>query len=168
MFQAWTKGVSRRLNSRSEWENSGLGLPWLTQALPNYHLLSSVCQIRCKTFKKMFYFAVPGLSCSTYEPSTSLQQVESLSCSTWNLVLWPRIKPRPPALRVWSFSHWTTREILVLDTLCSSIPLILTTIPNKNPISRPICRWGIWGSKRWIAQVTQLVSGMLRTQTRPK
>ena len=64
-----------------------LGLPWLTQALPNYHLLNSVCQTRCKTFKKIFYFAVPGLSCSTRESSTSLRQVESLSCSMWNLLV---------------------------------------------------------------------------------
>ena len=32
-----------------------------------------------------------------------------LSCSMRNLVPWPRIKPEPPALEVWSLSHWTTR-----------------------------------------------------------
>ena len=35
----------------------------------------------------------------------------TLSCSTWDLVLWPGIKPRPPALGVQNFSHRTTREI---------------------------------------------------------
>ena len=34
-----------------------------------------------------------------------------LSCSMWGLVPWPGIKPRLPALGVWSLSHWTTREV---------------------------------------------------------
>ena len=29
----------------------------------------------------------------------------------WDLVPWPGITPRPPALRVRSLSHWTTREV---------------------------------------------------------
>ena len=28
----------------------------------------------------------------------------------WDLVPWPGVKPRPPALGTWSLSHWTTRE----------------------------------------------------------
>ena len=35
----------------------------------------------------------------------------SLSSWMWNLVPWPGMKPGPPALRVWSVSHWTTREV---------------------------------------------------------
>ena len=34
-----------------------------------------------------------------------------LSCSIWDLVLCPGIKPRPPALGAQSLSHWTTREV---------------------------------------------------------
>ena len=37
----------------------------------------------------------------------------SLSCGTWDLVSWPGTEPGPPALGVWSFSHWSTREILL-------------------------------------------------------
>ena len=33
------------------------------------------------------------------------------SCSMWDLVPFLGIKPRPPALGVWSLSHWTTREV---------------------------------------------------------
>ena len=33
------------------------------------------------------------------------------SCSMWDLVPWPGIKPRPPALGVQIFSHWTIREV---------------------------------------------------------
>ena len=29
----------------------------------------------------------------------------------WLLVPWPGIEPGPPALRAWSVSHWTTREV---------------------------------------------------------
>ena len=35
----------------------------------------------------------------------------SLSCSMWDLVPWPRIKPRQPELGAWSLSHRTTREV---------------------------------------------------------
>ena len=34
-----------------------------------------------------------------------------LSCSAWDLVSWPGMEPGPPALEVWSLSHWTTREV---------------------------------------------------------
>ena len=37
------------------------------------------------------------------------------SCSMWDLVPWAGIKPRPPALGVWSLSHWTTREAPVYE-----------------------------------------------------
>ena len=31
----------------------------------------------------------------------------------WDLVPWPGIEPRPPALGAWSLSHWTIREVPV-------------------------------------------------------
>ena len=34
-----------------------------------------------------------------------------LSCSMWDLVPWPGIEPRTPALGAQSLSHWTTREV---------------------------------------------------------
>ena len=34
-----------------------------------------------------------------------------LSCSMWDLVPWPKTKPRPPAVGAWSLSWWTTREV---------------------------------------------------------
>ena len=33
------------------------------------------------------------------------------SCGMWDQVLWQGIEPGPPALGVWSLSHWTTREV---------------------------------------------------------
>ena len=35
----------------------------------------------------------------------------------WDLVPWPGIEPRLPALGVWSISYWTTREVLLYATL---------------------------------------------------
>ena len=34
-----------------------------------------------------------------------------LSCSMWDLVPWPKTKPRPPVVGAWSLSWWTTREV---------------------------------------------------------
>ena len=48
------------------------------------------------------------LSCSTRDLSCGMQ---TLSCSLWDLVPWLGIKPRLPALGMWSLSHWTTREV---------------------------------------------------------
>ena len=39
--------------------------------------------------------------------------MQTLSCSMWDLVPQLEIKPRTPALEVQSVSHWTTREILL-------------------------------------------------------
>ena len=41
--------------------------------------------------------------------------MHTLSCSVWDLVPWPKIKPRHPALGVWYLSHWTTREIPIIQ-----------------------------------------------------
>ena len=37
--------------------------------------------------------------------------LQTLSCSIWDLVPWPGIKPKSPALEAWSLSHWSTREV---------------------------------------------------------
>ena len=39
------------------------------------------------------------------------------SCSMmWDLVPWPEIEPRPPALGMRSLSHWTTREVITIHS----------------------------------------------------
>ena len=52
-----------------------------------------------------------GLHWGTWDLSSSLLHTGSFSCSMWDLVPWPGIKPRFPASGAWSLSHWTTREI---------------------------------------------------------
>ena len=34
-----------------------------------------------------------------------------LCCGMWDLIPQPGIEPRPPALAVWSLSHWISREV---------------------------------------------------------
>ena len=38
-----------------------------------------------------------------------------LSCSTWDLVPQPRIKPKPPALGMQNLSHWTTSKVPIFS-----------------------------------------------------
>ena len=70
-------------------------------------------------FKKyLFYLAVLGLGCGTWDlPSSCGMQffgcgVCTLSCSVWDLVPQPGFEPWHPLLEVWSLIHWTTKEVL--------------------------------------------------------
>ena len=38
-------------------------------------------------------------------------RIFDLRCNIWDLIPRPRIELGPPALRAWSLSHWTTREV---------------------------------------------------------
>ena len=72
-------------------------------------LLPSKCM--CFFVKKMLiYSAASDLSCSLWNLRRSLQHASS---SLWHVGWspWPGSEPRPPALRVWSLSHWTTRGV---------------------------------------------------------
>ena len=55
----------------------------------------------------LIYLVVPGLTCSLIFFGTC----KLFSCSIWDLVPCPGIKPSSPALGAWSLSHWTTREV---------------------------------------------------------
>ena len=60
---------------------------------------------------------MPGHSCSTWDFCSLWHggffscDIWTLSCSMRDLVPWSGIELRPPALRAWSLSHWTTREV---------------------------------------------------------
>ena len=45
---------------------------------------------------------------------------QTFSCGMWDLVPWPGIEPRAPALEALCLSLWTTREVPLLSTLASS------------------------------------------------
>ena len=49
------------------------------------------------------------------------------SCSMQDLIPWPGIKPRAPALGVWSLSHWTTKEVHHVALFYMSFSFIVWT-----------------------------------------
>ena len=51
---------------------------------------------------------------SQLRPVGSLIFIVDFHWGLWDLVPWPEIKARLPALEAWSLSHWTTREISAL------------------------------------------------------
>ena len=84
--------------------------------------------------KSFIYLAAPGLS-----------------CSTWDLVSWPGIEPRPFALGVQSLSHWTTREVplplpltLELGSSGSSAHSRFTTLTCGYCWEEDKVYWGKW------------------------
>ena len=75
-------------------------------------------------------------------------RIFDLSFDMWDLVPWPLIRPRPPALGAGSLSHWTTRDIpafvfLVIQCFFKKILflLIYLTVPGLN------C--GMWDLVPW-------------------
>ena len=67
-------------------------------------------------FLMFIYLAVPGLKCSTQDLRSPLWHVgSSVACSPFlaarGIQLSDQRRPRPPALGVWSLSHWTTKEV---------------------------------------------------------
>ena len=89
-----------------------------------------------------------------------------LSCSIQDLVSWTRIKSGPLVLRVWSLTHWTTREapgmqvfsfpMMWLEAVhftSADIPLVITS-PHAHIVSREVGKWsldldGMYSTKAW-------------------
>ena len=97
-----------RLKASTHWHSAFLMVqlshPYMTTgrtiALTLWTFVSKVMSADIYLFTK--FLAVPGLSWG----------MRTLSCGMWDLVPWPGIEPRHPALGAWSLSHWTTREVL--------------------------------------------------------
>ena len=89
-----------------------LPLPWLFHP-KREDLLIRVWAEPPLFFKKylFIYLVEPSLSCCVRD-LFSFVACRILSCSIWDLVPWPGIESRCPALGVRSLSHWTTREVL--------------------------------------------------------
>ena len=56
-----------------------------------------------------------------------------LSCSMWDLVSRPGIEPGPPALGMWSFSYWITREVPRTQTLKPYVMLSISWLIVNAP-----------------------------------
>ena len=59
--------------------------------------------------------------------------MQTVRCGMWDLVPWPGIEPRPPALGAWSLSHCTTREV---PGPCIYLFLLNCILPN-------LCYWNL-------------------------
>ena len=75
----------------------------------------------------------------------------TLSCSIWDLVPCPGIKPGAPALGAWRLSHWTPREVEVLavSSAQNAIPTPLGKLAPPlipSPVTPPP-----WRSLPWSA-----------------
>ena len=64
----------------------------------------------------LIYLARPGLWLWHVGWLSSVAACGIFGCSIWNLVPCPGVEPRPPALGAWSLSHWTTREVLDINS----------------------------------------------------
>ena len=84
------------------------------QLLGTTNLLSISIHLFFFSLLKTIYLVTLGLRCDTrhlfYLWHTGSTQ--TLRWSMWDLVPWPRIELRRSALGLWSFSHWTTGEVL--------------------------------------------------------
>ena len=58
-------------------------------------------QMTLTSKKIIIYLTVWGLSCN----------MQDFPWGMWDLVFWPGVEPRPPALGPQSLSHWTTRGV---------------------------------------------------------
>ena len=66
--------------------------------------------------------------------------IRTLSCSTWDLVPWPGIKPRPPAVASRNLNHWATREVQAIPLLFRPVVRPLDTDLEMNFILGISCR----------------------------
>ena len=79
----------------------------------------------------LFISAVPGLSCNMRDLLVAACRLLVAACMQ-DLVPWPGIEPRPPALGAWSLTHKTTKEVpsvLFQSTLTEDLDLPLCLHP---------------------------------------
>ena len=77
----------------------------------NFLLKLAALSLRCSLRHRIF-----DLHCSMWGLLVVACRIfscnmQTLSCSMWDLIPWPRIKPRSPALGAQSLSHWTTMAV---------------------------------------------------------
>ena len=81
-----------------------------------------------------------------------------LSCSMWNLVPSPGIKPQPSALGAQSLCHWTTREVPLLCILATSsyCPLLLLGPYHFCPLLCPSLHEKSSGMSNFLKEISSL------------
>ena len=109
-----------------------------------YFLFSLFLPIFCVIFlNSLIYLTVLGLSFGIFSCG-----MHSFSCDMWDLVPWPGIKPRHPALEAQSSSHCSVQfsRSVVSDCLQPHEPQhsrhpCPSPTPRVYPNSRPLSRW---------------------------
>ena len=141
-----TELVSERVEVQPE-------LIWLFYTLTEF--FSALFKIKPKyiligLFSSMYISAAAGgiLSCD----------ISAVSCGIWDIVPWPGIKPRSPALGVWSLSHQTTREASC-SLLGWGLYLVdLTVLPFY--LYKKKYFLGTWNTDSWICLLWTVTAAM--------
>ena len=85
--------------------------------------------------------------------------VLGLSCGIWELVPWPGIKPRPPALGAQSLSHWTTREVSHFSiVLFFSFWYCFSSFPSSDIHVELVVHWMFVSLLKFIEALTSSVA----------
>ena len=150
-----------------------LSLSWLHSAVLACEgsLRQSVNKWVCLVLMKLYAWtlrcdslAAPGRYCLWHPGSVSLEEhgvfdavcgifncsIHTLSCGMWDLVPWPRIEPRPPALGAWTQpldhqgSPWISFNYQVSTIF---FKIIFQAFWN---VVTMCCSWAIQNSTNWI------------------
>ena len=95
---------------------------------------------KCLNFKKMF-ICLPWVLVAAHRLFNLCCGMQILSYGMWDLVLWPRSKPRPPPLGEYSLRHWTTRvvprqSIFVVLSHQVAVPFKMAALGNQHSFQR--------------------------------
>ena len=85
---------------------------------PGLYIISIVCGLGLFFFFWPCWVSVTAWGIFTYS-------MWALSWGMQDLVPWPRINPRPPALGMWNLNHWATREVPGLVLTKNSVRVVI-------------------------------------------
>ena len=101
-----------------------------------YFFFLSIFNLRTSLLLKTFYWFI-----WLHQVLVSARKIFScgmwtLSCSMWDLDLWPGIEPGPSALGALSLSHWTMREVPRFEFL--EVGWKMTRSKDKTGVREPV------------------------------
>ena len=99
-----------------------------------------------KSIFKNIYLAVLGNSYGHVGSSVFFAVSEIFSCSMWDLVPWPGIKPGPPELGAQILGHWTTRGVPGKKSLSAGFTPSSTSLPSTVTADEQLPEGGASGS----------------------
>ena len=104
----------------------GFFTTWGTRKAPQLVLAPGNRFMACRDLHRFSWTFIKGKLRPMYGDRFLVNLKMSFPCRMWDLVPWPGMEPRPPALGAWSLSHWTTKEvpnnIFLKSTPCQELP----------------------------------------------